>query len=132
MLARRGLRARRRPAQSVAEPGVPAARPRPQAWKPSILASMASAHMPKDTSQRARRDQSGTSRRRESKQPVDVGTKRAAAGRLRTDRGAAAVESTPSPYRFYAGDDSFNTQQKKSFFFGEAKCPFFSLLAGQR
>ena len=77
----------------------PPARPRPQAWKPSIMASLASAHTPKDTSQRARRDQSGTSRRRESKQPVDVGTKRAAAGRLRTDRGAAAVESTP--HRFY-------------------------------
>jgi len=53
-----------------------------EAWKPSIMASLASAHTPKDTSQRARRDQSGTSRRRESKQPVDVGTKRAAAGRL--------------------------------------------------
>ena len=56
----------------------------------------------KDTSQRARRDQSGTSRRRESKQPVDVGTKRAAAGRLRTGRGAAAVESPPPHTIFMA------------------------------
>ena len=48
------------------------ARPRPQAWKPSILASMASAHMPKGTSQRARRDQSGTSRRRESRRSTSA------------------------------------------------------------
>ena len=54
----------RRASPSLARPP---ARPRPQAWKPSILASLASAHthMP-NTSQRARRDQSGTSRRRES------------------------------------------------------------------
>ena len=60
--------------------------------------------IPKDTSQSAR-DVTGeryyASAPRE--QPVGVGTKRAAAGRLRTDRGAAAAESTPTPYRFYGG-----------------------------
>ena len=44
---------------------------------------------------RSARDVTHVSAPRE--QPVDVGTKRAAAGRLRTDRGAAAVESTPPP-----------------------------------
>ena len=40
----------------------PPARPRPQARKASFLASLASAHMPIGTSQRARRDRSGTPR----------------------------------------------------------------------
>ena len=44
----------------------PPVRPRPQTWKTSFLASTPSAHMPKDTSQRASRDRSGTPRRRES------------------------------------------------------------------
>ena len=63
LVAGRELEDPRRASPSLA---CPPARPRPQTWKISFLASLASAHMPKGTSQRARRDRSGTPRRRES------------------------------------------------------------------
>ena len=92
--AQRATRPRRPPAQ-------PSTCPRPQARKASLLASLASAHMPKDTSQRARRDQSRTSRRRESSRSTSAPSARPP-GASEPTGGAAAVESTP-PYVFMAG-----------------------------
>ena len=63
LVAGRELEDPRRASPSLAGPP---ARPRPQASKASLLASLPSASMPKDTSQRARRAETDTPRRRAS------------------------------------------------------------------
>ena len=100
MLAPRGRRARR-PAQSAPSlRGVPARSPAAagvEANHPGVYGKRS--HAKGHLAARETWPKPHVSAPRE--QPVDVGTKRAAAWRLRTDRGAAAVESTPPPYRFY-------------------------------
>ena len=106
MLARRGPRARR-PAPSFAEPGGPTRTPAAAGKEgelPGVYAKRS--HAKRHLAARETCPKRHASAPRE--QPVDVGTKRAAAGRLRTDRGAAAVESTP-PQTVFIGSPHYRS-----------------------
>ena len=121
--ARRGRRARR-PARSFAEPGGPARTPAAAGMEASFLASLASAHMPKGTSQRARRDRSGTPRRRESSRSAWAPSAR--------PPGAFAPTGAPrqqrallTPYRLWRGSRAQVLEEEKKNAFYETQPPRF-------
>ena len=99
MLARRGRRARR-PAQGVAEPGVPARTPAAAGMEAELPGvSSQRSHAKRHLAARESSPERYASAPRE--QPVGVGTSaRPPAGRLRTDGAAAAAESPPPTIPF--------------------------------